>query len=378
MRIVQLTTVHAWNDVRIYHKICRTLARAGHDVHIIAPHPGSSEDPKPQSGVTCHWLPVTRSRIARLINALRAIGIVRRIRPDAVQFHDPELMTTGMILRLMGCHVIYDVHEYVPGSIMQREWVPKPLRPFVSLAVRAMGWLFSRFFCTAIVSVTPHIAQHFPRRRTIVVQNYPILDEFTFSSEPYPTPDKPVFVFIGGVSRDRGGVEMIQAAQRIDEVGRISRTEIVGPIVSRSFARELDDAAEGTSAVLVGPVAREEMARRLGVARASLVLYHPAPNHKNAQPNKLFEAMAAGVPVIASDFLLWRQIVDGCGCGLLVDPLDPASIADAMKWMIDHPEDADAMGRRGRDAVKNRYNWDRESQKLIDLYVVLSRGRFIP
>ena len=137
----------------------------------------------PPKAVARGRLPVTRSRIARLINALRAIGIVRRIRPDAVQFHDPELMTTGMILRLMGCHVIYDVHEYVPGSIMQREWVPKPLRPFVSLAVRAMGWLFSRFFCTAIVSVTPHIAQHFPRRRTIVVQNYPILDEFTFSSE---------------------------------------------------------------------------------------------------------------------------------------------------------------------------------------------------
>jgi glycosyltransferase involved in cell wall biosynthesis len=78
--------------------------------------------------------------------------------------------------------------------------------------------------------------------------------------------------------------------------------------------------------------------------------------------------MAAGLPVIASDFPLWREIVEEAGCGLLVDPKDPQAIADAMQWILDHPEEAAEMGRRGRAAVEARYNWEAESAKLVSLY----------
>ena len=78
--------------------------------------------------------------------------------------------------------------------------------------------------------------------------------------------------------------------------------------------------------------------------------------------------MAAGLPLIASDFPLWRQIVDRVGCGLLVDPLDPAAIADAIQWVLDNPEEAQAMGERGRLAIQERYNWTIEGAKLIELY----------
>ena len=97
MRIVQLTTVHRWDDVRIYHKISRTLADAGHDVHMVAPAPGAGERPDP-GHITMHWLPPSGSRPARLLNAWRAVGAVRRARPDVGHFHDPELMPTALLL----------------------------------------------------------------------------------------------------------------------------------------------------------------------------------------------------------------------------------------------------------------------------------------
>ena len=95
----------------------------------------------------------------------------------------------------------------------------------------------------------------------------------------------------------------------------------------------------------------------------------------NAQPNKLFEAMSAGVPVIASDFPAWRAVVDGCGCGRLADPLDSSSIAEAMIWMLEHPTETAAMGLHGREAVETRYNWEQESRTLLDLYAAFAEGR---
>ena len=97
-------------------------------------------------------------------------------------------------------------------------------------------------------------------------------------------------------------------------------------------------------------------------------LLHPKPNYVESQPVKLYEYMTAGLPVIASDFPYWRRIVDEAGCGLLVDPKDPEAIADAIEWLWRNPEEAEEMGKRGREAVFARYNWRAEVPKLLGLY----------
>ena len=102
--------------------------------------------------------------------------------------------------------------------------------------------------------------------------------------------------------------------------------------------------------------------------RAGLVLFHPEPNHLEAMPQKIFEYMGAGLPVIASDFPFWRRILGESGCSLFVNPRNPQEIARAIERLLTHPGEAEEMGRRGQRAVLERFNWGPEARKLVELY----------
>jgi glycosyltransferase involved in cell wall biosynthesis len=106
------------------------------------------------------------------------------------------------------------------------------------------------------------------------------------------------------------------------------------------------------------------------LARSSvgLVTLHPRLNYVDSQPIKMFEYMAAGVPVVCSSFPLWRGIVEGHRCGICVDPMNPGEIAAAIDRLASSPGEVEEMGRRGREAVRERFNWAVEEAKLLDLY----------
>jgi glycosyltransferase involved in cell wall biosynthesis len=97
-------------------------------------------------------------------------------------------------------------------------------------------------------------------------------------------------------------------------------------------------------------------------------MFHPVPNHIDSMPNKLFEYMSAGLPIIASDFPLWKQIVEGNKCGITVDPMNPKAIAEAIEYLLERPELMNEMGENGRKAVLEKYSWQKESEKLIKIY----------
>jgi len=109
---------------------------------------------------------------------------------------------------------------------------------------------------------------------------------------------------------------------------------------------------------------RDVMSRSM----TGLVILHPTINYIDSLPVKMFEYMSAGLPVIASNFPLWKEIVEGNKCGICVDPLNPREIAEAIQWMIEHPEEAKAIGENGRRAAEEKYNWEFEEAKLLSLY----------
>ncbi|HET8721211.1 MAG TPA: glycosyltransferase family 4 protein [Nitrospira sp.] len=339
------------------------LAAAGFDVTFGVPHDCADVVDK----VRIEPIARPSGRVMRMaVATIRLARLARSLRPSIVHFHDPELIPVGLFLKGLGVRVIYDVHEDLPKQIRSKHWINPWLRPVLATGSAAVEAIAARIL-DGIIVATPAIARRFPTDKTETVQNFPFHSELALPSALPYRERSPTAAYVGGISEIRGIREMLAAMDRLpDRLG--GRLKIAGSFTPVSLEREML-AVPGWSRVdYVGWQSRADLALLMGSVRMGLVLFHPVPNHVEAQPNKLFEYMSAGVPVVASDFPLWREIVEGAGCGLLVDPLDPDAIAGAIAWLLDHPEEAERMGQAGRQSVLTRYNWESESRKLVDFY----------
>jgi glycosyltransferase involved in cell wall biosynthesis len=363
-KVVHLTSFHTPGDTRLFHRELKTLVRAGYEVVLVA----AWNHDDLIDGIRIRAVPPSRTRLERLRRTVW--GIYRAAleeRADLYHFHDPELLPVGLLLRLSGKRVIYDAHEDLPRQIRTWFFIPPVVRGLTALSAAAVERIAGRIL-NSIVAATPTIAARFPPSKTVLVHNFPILAELT-PAAALPYADRPpLAAYVGGISEIRGIRHMVEAMGLLPEsLG--ARLVVAGAYF---VPLELGDAVRAmpgwTRCSHLGWQDRPGVARVLGEARIGMVVVHPTTNHIAAYPLKLFEYMAAGIPVVASDFPIWRGIVDEAGCGLLVDPLDSKAIAGAIEWLLTHPAEAEAMGRRGRRAVETRFNWESEAKKLLGLY----------
>jgi glycosyltransferase involved in cell wall biosynthesis len=365
VRVAHLTTVHRADDQRIAVKECASLGAAGYDVVLIH---ASEATPPPGLPIRVRRISRSSGRLGRMtLTVARMLRAALGARAELYHFHDPELIPVGFALKASGRRVIYDVHEDVPRQMEYKPYLPVAVRRPIGRAVGVVESVARGAF-DGIVAATPRIATRFPGERTALVQNFPKLGEFGgILGPPYPDRDRHV-VYVGRINPEIGAREMVGAIRHL--VGAGIRLTLAGQVVP-GLRPELDAAASQLPISLPGWLQREQVADLLGSARVGLVLFHPLANHVEAYPTKMFEYMSAGLPVVASDFPLWRDIVEGTGCGRVVDPLDPAAIASAVQWLVDHPAEAQAMGERGREAVRARFNWEASERTLLDFYARL-------
>jgi len=368
-KAVHLATVHPPFDTRIFHKEAKTLARAGYEVVLIAQH----ERNEVVDGIKIVALPKRRNRLTRIFGLTwQAFCLALRQRADVYHFHDPELLPIGVLLKLfMRGKVIYDVHEDVPQQILTKHWIPAPLRNPLAVVFNIFEKLLSRAM-DAVVVATEGIAEKFSQLKPIVVHNYPDLTMLPKPLTRCGEGKEKVLVYVGGISKLRGAIEMVRALEYLNSVWNV-RLDLIGKFEPPELEQELQSLPGCRRVRFLGWMQPEDVYAHLAKADIGLVCLHPVPRFMVAWPVKLFEYMAAGLPVVASNFPLWKEIVEGNRCGITVNPLDPKEIAQAIEYLLTHPEEARQMGENGRRAVEEKYNWDREGQKLLKLYEELLR-----
>jgi len=347
---------------RILSKQAVSLVRAGYRVVIIAVHPRDEN----VSGIEIKAVPKFESRFSRIVRATRFVyREALRQRADIYHFHNLELIPVGWLLKFRGKRVIYDVREDTPADLRDKFWIPRLLRPLIANAVYLVEKLSGRVF-DGIVTTTHHISERFPKGKTAVVQNFPLLDETFPADRPY-LERAPVVLFIGTIDPPRGVLDLVEAMGLLPET-LDARLVIGGKFETPGMEQEARNKAGWNRTDYTGWQDREGLLHLLGRARIGVLPFRSAANLNNAQPIKLFEYMLAGIPVLASDLPRQAEIVKDAQCGILVKPNQPQALADAIQWLLEHPVEAQAMGARGREAVLRNYNWSSQARLLLELY----------
>ena len=370
-KVCILTSVHSAFDTRIFHKEAKTLVKAGYDVTLIAQH----DKDEVVDGIKIIALSKPKNRFLRIFLLTRKIyKIAFRQKSNIYHFHDPELVFAGILLKIFTkARVIYDVHEDVARQILSKYYLPGISRKLISILFNWFEKLISRKF-NCIITATPDIKENFKNHNVIDIKNYMLVTSSEFSEKNTFPKNKNYYslIYVGGLERIRGIKEIIQSLKFINPKYNV-KLKIAGRFFDKRFEKEIESLTKGSEVEFLGRISFEEVIRELSNADIGLVCLHPLRRFLTSLPVKIFEYMSAGLPVIASDFPLWRETIEDNNCGLTVPPLNPREIAKAIEYLIEHPDNAKKFGENGRKAVFEQYNWEIEKERLLTTYKKLTK-----
>ncbi len=364
-----LTNVHHPLDQRIFYKEARSLVAVGYRVAIIGP--GSEAVAGRRDGVEIEVIPLPSSFFGRLKNMGQLFKKALQSEVRIFHFHDPELLLVGLLLRLLGRRVVYDVHEHFPQAVKVRPWVPNRLRRPLAWAVDR-GETFIARHLDGVVGVVDEQAERFAQRPFVAVKNYPRLECFSPAKEGR----QPHFelIHLGSLSPARGGFFLLEIARLLVQKGLDFRLLCLGNFhgaAARDRFMALREEYGLCEQVVwrAGNMPYEALGPLLSRASVGLIPGQVSEqNNLPFVPTKLFEYLACGLPVVASDLPSLRRFRDQGNWGYVVKADDAHAHAWAIAHLLRNPEEAKALGRRGRQAVEECWNWDIEAEKLAAFY----------
>ena len=370
-KVAILSSVHLAMDNRVFYREARTLAQAGYDVTLIAIHDRNEEI----DGVHVRALPrVPRSRRPLLWRRLAQMAL--ETEAGIYHIHDPELLLiTPYLRRKSGRPTIYDIHEANADFIAVKDYLPGLIRLPLSALFRRLEPILARGE-DGLIFADDSIAADFESVRAIktTLFNFPG-DELIMRGSLCPPPDpdvSPVILYLGGMERNRGSALMVAAFAEVLEKRPDARLLVVGHFMPVTLEDEIRAAAIAhniTHALTItGRVPFQKIGQYLAEATIGWVTWQPFAKNERNIPTKLFEYMAFGRPVISSDLPSTRPFVEDGVNGFRVKADDPHAHAEAILWLIENPDNAQAMGLAGREMVQTRFNWDKMIPRLLEIY----------
>jgi glycosyltransferase involved in cell wall biosynthesis len=376
-KVMVISSVHRWDDTRIFYRQATSLAKK-YSVELHAP---ADFQKKTINDIKIFGLPRWKKETDRIKSWWTLLKRGLSSDADVIHFHDPELIPVGFLIKMIKkVKVIYDIHEHVVYDIMDKSWIPRYLRSLVkNLYILIEKICLPRF--DAIIYTTPIVGERYYKigRKVVSIENYPQLELFDNSVNVEPVHGIPTMVYLGRVKKERGVKEAIFEFREVVDKLPNARFLIIGDIVPESYDNELkklvNDMHLEKNVSFLGFVPYDETVNYLKNASCGIVTFLPERNNMACLPNKLFEYMASGLPVIASNFKLYKDVIENSESGLTVEPENVKMLAEAIIYMLKNNDIALNMGLHAQEAFKKKYNWEAEEKKLFNLYSELLCGK---
>jgi len=367
IRIIHLTSVHPRYDTRIFFKMCLSLVNVEYDVTLIVADNKGDEIKDKVSIVDVGMN--GRSRLLRVTKTVKLIfEKAKELNGDIYHLHDPELIPIGLKLKKLGKKIIFDMHEDVTKQILSKNYLNSITRTILSKLYEYYERRnLSKF--DMVITATPYIRNKLLQLNSNIVDvnNYPLAEEFKNSSNFNKKNNE--IVYVGGLSEIRGIEELILSLSFMKKV----KLNLVGKFSNNQFENKLKNHNNWAQVNFHGFLDRHGVKKVLDKSRIGIVTLHPKINYLDSQPVKMFEYMSAGLPIVASNFPFWKDIIEGNNCGICVNPLNPKAISEAVNYLFNNPSEAERMGKNGIKIIKKIYNWFNEEKKLLFVYEKLLR-----
>jgi len=367
IKICHVSSAHNVLDDRIFFKECRSLSKAGFDVSII----GIGKENVNIEGVNIHALKKTNNRFERFIFLpFRILKLAFRLNANVYHFHDPDLIIFGLIMKLFGKKVIYDMHELVYYQILDKQWLKTNfIKKTVAFFYKSFEGVSVKFFDKIVIAEDgywDYVKAKYPHSisKFVSIRNFSVF-EIVEKAKPKPMVKKAnefVLVYAGGLSKIRGIKEIILAIQNIENVS----FWLLGPWENDAYEQDCLASDLNKKVNYFGEVKMSEVYEYLKVADVGIANLYHKPNYLNSLPIKAFEYMACGLPIIMSDFPLWIKTFSDCA--LFVNPEDVKDIAEKVTELMNNLQLRISLSENGKNIVKEKYTWEAESIRLIEMY----------
>ena len=380
MKIVVLTTCHKPNDDRIYYKEILSLLSKHSKVILIAPV-STGESFHLSSRVELHSMPRLRGIVGRLVTVFQATIKVFRLNPNICHFHDLDFVIIVPFIRLFSrIKMVYDAHEVYPESMLISPNIPIPLRPWVAKIVDSIEKACVRY-CSLIVTADLPNSDSFLRTGVPVMTlfNYPPLSLFQpdlkrIEELKRPYKGRRILIYQGTMSRDRGLFHMLDGMHLLKEKVPEVLLLLLG-LNDINLREEADEQIErdqlGDYVQIISWVPHTEIVNYIALAEIGLVPWQPSEKNCKNIPIKVFEYMACGIPLLASNIPSIAHYITESKAGLLYDSTDAKAFAKEAKRMLDDSNMRESMSIAGKKSVERIWNWKEMEMLLLKAYAEL-------
>lgn len=363
IKVCHVTSVHKRHDIRIFKKECMSLVKNGYEVTLLVND--GLEDEKVDGVRIISAKSEVKNRIARIVTSqslLKRLSL--EIDADIYHFHDPELLPLANYMKRHGKAVIFDFHEDVAEQIKHKTWIPKLIRNAVSMIYSEYEKMSAKNY-DGVISVTPKFVDRLSaiNKNSFLITNYPIIRKESQSID-FNTNDS--VCFAGGITEQWNHTCIINAIEEIEQV-----KYVLAGNVSDDYLASLKSLNGWSKVEFLGRIPHEEVLNIYSKAFAGMTIlsFDTQVGDEGTLGNtKLFEFMEAGLPVICSNSRLWKDIIDKYKCGIAVNPENVEEIKNAICYLKKNPEMAESMGRNGRKAIEDLFNWSTQENELLGLY----------